>query len=212
MKKAMAVLVLLTFVALGCNQAPPEPPQKAPPPPPPPPSADELYSEAMTQLGQVLIPTNCENKQAVQGAVKQVQSKLRSQLNGDAAMLRIANEIQEQQKAAFENENWDMVLTLGHAVEIFYPDSSRAKMYHSRALAEKRRPKVNLKGFAEDEENDVTYALLEVYDPETKKTEHMQVRPGEEFKGLRFDKIIGRNSGIVYTYLETGQKYEETRD
>ena len=58
------------------------------------------------------------------------------------------------------------------------------------------------------EDIEVIYAFIEVYLPESGKVHNIRVRQGDEFHGLRFVKIIGKNRGIEFEHLETGDRFE----
>ena len=53
----------------------------------------------------------------------------------------------------------------------------------------------------------VTIWFLQLYLPETKTTESVQVRQGDEFHGLRFVDTLGNNRAIELEYLKLNERF-----
>ncbi|MBN2309503.1 MAG: hypothetical protein JXR94_11060 [Candidatus Hydrogenedentes bacterium] len=207
MKRVLSLVVLALIVLPACKkeEAPPPPP---PPPPPAPPTAEELYQGAIGTIEATLIPENADSPGKVRAALQGIQGELRAKQNGETALLKIANDLKDRQKQAFANEKWDMVIVVSEGVEFFEPGNGRTARYLERALAEKNRPRVTVKGFYTDQETGAVIVFMDCYLPEQKKTEQVEARVGDEFFDLKLERIIGRNSAVELTYLRTGNKYQ----
>jgi len=87
------------------------------------------------------------------------------------------------------------------------PGDTRAARYLKQAESERMRPQISLTRVLEDLETNVVNVYLDVHLPRTNTTESLRVRVGDEFHGVRLDRIIGQNSAIEITYLENGRTY-----
>jgi hypothetical protein len=136
---------------------------------------------------------------------KEVAS-LKTELNGASAQNRITNNFVDKLKESHQNEQWDLVLNLCDAVDVLDPGNTRTQRYRQRAVDEKSRPIVSMKGIMEIE--GVTNVFLDIYLPTTGQTEHEQVREGEEFHGLILERIIGNNQGVRLKYTKTDTTFD----
>jgi len=211
MRKVLGVVLLAAVVMAGCKE--PEPPPPPPAPPPPPPTAQQLYDENMPAVRLMLLPKMASNRKAITNALNQLKNKLSpsAQVNGPTALLRIGNDLKTRLKAAHDTApdsgQWDTVSVLCYAVLALDPGDSGAARYLKQSEAERMRPQISLTRVLEDLETNVVNVYLEVHLPKTNTTESLRVRVGDEFHGVRLDRIIGRNSAIEITYLETDRTY-----
>jgi len=208
--RKLSVLTALTIallVIVGCTKK--EPPKPVTPPAPPPPTAAEIAQQIRGQITPLI----------AQGATPAVKAQLLSALqsaktthsvtdNGKQALSTIKSEVEEQVKQTFDQKRWAMCMALCDAVDILDPGNQRVARYKERATIEFNKPQVKLQGFLTDETTKAVYAYLEIYLPETGKTEHKQVQENEEFLGLRFVEIIGDLKGIKLEYRKTGETYD----
>lgn len=192
------------LVALSaCEKKPPPPPPA--PPPPPPPSAEALERQVMEKVDPLVSPDPVSGKELRETLSKEVAS-LKTELNGSSAQNRITNNFIEKLKEAHQNEQWDLVLNLCEAVDVLDPGNTRTQRYRQRAVDEKSRPVVTMKGIMEIE--GVTNVFLDIYLPTTGETAHEQVREGEEFHGLVLERIIGNNQGVRLKYNKTDTTFD----
>ncbi|MCC6694115.1 MAG: hypothetical protein IT365_00665 [Candidatus Hydrogenedentes bacterium] len=201
--KRFAVLAVLCLAALvACKKPPPEPPT---PPPPPPPTAEALEQRVMEKVGPLVSPDPQSGKAMVETLSKEVAS-LKTELNGESARKRLQNQFVEKLKEAHQSEQWDFVVNLCDAVDVLDPGNTRTSRYRQRAMDEKSRPVVTMKGVFE--QDGVTTVFLEILLPTTGEVVDKQVREGEEFYGLILEKIIGNNQGVRLKYLKTDTSFD----
>ena len=201
--KRFAVLAVLCLVALSaCKKDPPPPPT---PPPPPPPTAEALEQRVMEKV-EPLISADAQSGKAMTETLSKEVASLKTEQNGASAQKRLQNQFIEKLKAAHQEEKWDLVVNLCDAVDILDPGNTRTSRYRDRAMDEKNRPVVTMKGIMEIE--GVTNVFLEIYLPTTSTTVSKQVREGEEFEGLILEKIIGNNQGVRLKYLKTDTSFD----
>lgn len=201
--KRFAVVAMMCLVALSsCNREPPPPPT---PPPPPPPSADQLVQRVMEKVGPLVSPDPQSGK-ALQETLSKEVASLKTELNGGGAQKRILNDFVDKLTAAHQTEQWDFVLNLCDAVDVLDPGNTRTSRYRQRALDEKNRPVVKVKGFVEID--GVTNVFMEIYLPATGETDDKRVREGEEFHGLVLERVIGNNQGVRLKYVKTQTTFD----
>ena len=111
-------------------------------------------------------------------------------------------------RRAEDQELWTWVIFADEALKTLDPDHSRFDRLRERAEIRLRRPEVQITGFYEDHETGQETVFMNVYLPEENRRERVQVRPGEEFHGLRLRDIIGRNRGVELEYLEANEIFE----
>ncbi len=209
----LVLLVAMPLVA-GCEAFEEEEPEEEEPPPP---SAQEIagsFRQAYASLQQnymhreARIPESQKNE-----ALQQLQSA-RSQYagteNAPEGMRRAAGEVEDLIRQANEQEAWSLVIFGVQALQVLDPGNERYERLAERAQLHLNRPEVEIRGFYTDQETQQTMAFMNVYLPEEDRQERVQVSPGEEFLGLRFDEIIGRNRGVRLEYLATNEIFEVT--
>jgi len=186
------------------------------PPPPPPPTAQEIASEirraSLNSLSALIAgpdqPVPASVYEQVLTGLRSGKAKHQGSKNGKEALDMIAVECNQILSRAVETESWHAVLLACDALDIVEPDNVRANRLRERARGRINRPKVTIKGFFTDAETDETKVFLDVYLPETKKTEKVRAHVGQEFYGLRLVDIIGKEKGIKMQHIETGEMFD----
>lgn len=200
--KRLLVLCLVGLVcASSCEKAPPKPKD---PPPPPPKTAEELHGQVMNAVGPLMNGAP-GGGQMLKGALSGELGKLRAEQNGEKARQLVENDVKEALKAAFDGERWEEVLNLCDGVDAVDQGNTRAVRYRERAVAEKNKPQVTMKGVFQIDGNPTIF--FDVYLPETGETKDVKVREGEEFYGLVLEKILGDKEGVQLKYLKTEQSF-----
>ncbi len=201
MKRALIALCLGLVCLSSCEK---EPPPKAAPPPPPPKTAQQLHGQVMSAV-RPLINGAPESGQLLKGALSSELGKLRTEVNGEGAKPLVETEIKDALKQAYDGYRWQEVLNVCEAVEVMDPGNTRVLRYRERAMAEKNKPQVTVKGVFEIEQ--VPTVFMDLYLPETGQTTDVKVREGEEFHGLILEKILPNNKGVQLKYLKTEESY-----
>ncbi|HOE65978.1 MAG TPA: hypothetical protein PLO62_05590 [Candidatus Hydrogenedentes bacterium] len=177
--------------------------------PPPPPTAPEIAQQIRSQVDPLVAqaPSPAARTQLlnVLQAAKATHSVTD---NGKQALSTIKSELEDRVKQSFEDKRWAVCMVLCDAVDVMDPGNQRVARYKERATIEFNKPQVKLQGFVTDEETKAVYAYLEIFLPETNKTERKQVQENEEFLGLRFVEIIGDLRGIKLEYKKTGEIFD----
>ncbi|MCC6694116.1 MAG: hypothetical protein IT365_00670 [Candidatus Hydrogenedentes bacterium] len=142
--------------------------------------------------------------------VQGVVSKYSGTPAGQEALHGVERHLEDALKTAREAQNGLAVLMICSLIRTIDPDNPRLARHEEWATIEKNRPVVMLRGWYEDRESNppTVNAFLEVYLPETGEVQHLRVREGEEFLGLKFHKIIGKRRGMRMEYLRTGDLFE----
>jgi hypothetical protein len=136
--------------------------------------------------------------------------KYRGTQEGKEALRNVVRHLEDVLKVAREAQNGLAVLLICDLIRIVEPNNSRVARYEEWATIEKNRPVVMLRGWYVDESNDPPEinAFIEVFLPETGEVEHLRVREGEEFLGLKFRRILGKRRGMLLEYMKTGDLFE----
>lgn len=200
MKHCLVVVSVCLLWLTSCER---EPPPKPTPPPPPPPSAEQLHGQVMNAI-RPFMNGNPESEVALPMTLSAELGKLKTQVHGERAAAKVESDLKDALKAAFDNQQWPAVLNLCKAVETMDPGNARAARYRERAVAEKNKPQVTVRGIMQID--GVNTVFLEVFLPETGETHDVQVREGEEFFGLVLDKILN-DQGVQLKYLKTDETY-----
>ena len=215
---ALAVVIIL----VGCGEdfrITPKSEETQQPPPPPPPSADELATQAMQQLSILnVIPKNVPlqmvlsddaRRRVIQGALDWKSAMGREQ-NGAEAVTKLMGMLEDRLRAARDDQNPGLTLLLCDLLESLGSTTTRIEVSRQWAQVYNNRPVVVIKGWFQqmDTPNEEIYAFCEVFLPETGEMHTVQVREGDEFYGLLFVQIIGRNRGMRLRYLATNDTFE----
>ena len=167
-----------------------------------------LYDLVPTLARQTPLPAGFAEQSLayMQGAV----SKYSGTPPGQEALRGVQRHLEDVLKTAREAQNGLAVLMICSLVRAIDPENVRMARYEEWATIEKNRPVVMLRGWYEDREANppIVNAFIEVYLPETAEVEHLRVREGEEFLGLKFHKILGKRRGMRLEYLKTGDLFE----
>ncbi len=213
---------LLTILMSGCGEdfsVKVRQEETPPQPPPPPPSAEELANQAMQQL-QILnvIPKNLplqmvlsdDARHRVVEDLKSWQERMGREVNGAAAVERLMATLEDRLRAARDDQNPGLTLLLCDLLEALGYASTRIDISREWARVYNNRPVVVIKGWFQqlDTPEEEIYAFCEVYLPETGEVHTVQVREGDEFDGLLFVQIIGKNRGMRLRYLATNDTFE----
>lgn len=167
-----------------------------------------LYEFVPTLTRQTPVPA--QFAQSMRQHVQQATEKYRGTQDGKEALRNVVRHLEDVLVVAREAQNGLAVLLICDLIRIVEPNNSRVARYEEWATIEKNRPVVMLRGWYVDEEEDppVINAFVEVFLPETGEVEHLRVREGEEFLGLKFRKILGKRRGMQLEYLKTGDLFE----
>lgn len=128
--------------------------------------------------------------------------------NGNQALNIIASEVAEAIRTADDKESWAKIPVLVAALQVLEPGNDAYDRYVERAKVELNRPQVSIRGFFSEQSANETVAFLNVYEPETQKMLAVNAREGEEFLGLRFLSVIGKNQGVRLEYMKTGESFD----
>ena len=223
MKRFFVLAVLAVFAVsvggmlAGCEKKEPEPKPEANLPPPEP-SPEEIAGKIRTEaLGPVVAAM----------AAGKISPEVRTKLVDDLTKARSANQATDNGKKALEiikselegvvtkaklERKWDVVLAGVAGYEVFQKDSAGMARIKEQAEIEGKKPIVTLKGFMSEQNTNKVYAFLTIQDPMTGTAKDVQVAEGEEFDGLRFNKVIGDQRGIELEYLAIpGDMFEVKR-
>ncbi|HRK35233.1 MAG TPA: hypothetical protein PLJ47_11620 [Candidatus Hydrogenedentes bacterium] len=142
--------------------------------------------------------------------LNEVRAKVSTSPAYSAGVTKVVHRLEDTLRVAREAQNGPLVLLLCDIVKYFEPGNARVPRFENWGAMVKNRPVVNIRGWYEprDTAEPTIYAFLEVFTPEDGKTHHVEVREGEEFLNLRFEKIIGNKAGIRIVYLVTGDVIE----
>ncbi|MCC6487869.1 MAG: hypothetical protein IT364_10250 [Candidatus Hydrogenedentes bacterium] len=167
-----------------------------------------LYDYVGTLTRQTPLPPGFAEQSLayLQGAV----SKYSGTPAGQEALHAVERHLEDTLRQARDAQNGLAVLMVCSLIRAIEPGNPRLARHEEWATIEKNRPVVMLRGWYEDREADppVVNAFIEVYLPETGEVQHLRVREGEEFLGLKFLKIIGKRRGMRLEYLKTGDLFE----
>lgn len=144
-----------------------------------------------------------EAKGSVMEGLRNTLAKHGASENGKKAIATTCIEIRDIIRQARDQRRWRLVLAAIEAYKILDPGPESETLRRERERAELRlqRPFVELKGFLSDNEKGDTYAFLQVTLPNN-EVHMVQVRKGEEFLGLQFVDIIGKEQGVLLEFLK----------
>jgi hypothetical protein len=134
--------------------------------------------------------------------VRTAKKKHETTEQGVAALNKLSDILASTQEKAWEQERWNAVMCAIEAYEILVPGSVRMARVRKRAEVRRNLPTVVVKGFFEDKEKDAVYAFIDVTLHPSKEVQHLKVRKGEEFCGLRFVDFVGKLRGVRLEYLD----------
>lgn len=199
-----ALMLLLGFGLVGCEVEEPEDENEEPPPP----SAGEIERALNQTWAQLPDEIGDEQMEEALANLRQTRGEYQATPHGPEGIQRVINELEDIVRRAQDQEAWTWVIFADEALKTLDPDHSRFDRWRERAEIQLRRPEVQITGFYEDHETGQETVFMSVYLPEENRRERVQVRPGEEFHGLRLRDIIGRNRGVELEYLEANEIFE----
>jgi hypothetical protein len=218
MRKCLVLAVLICLLGLACGQQ--TPPPTPTPPPPPEKTAEQLYAEikpALAPAEAVLAETPLpggftpEVKALLMEGLQKARTANQGSENGKQALSMLTRDIESLISKARDLKRWKAVMGLIEVYETMAPGTTKMNRLKERAQLYIDRPNVVLKGFVDDKQSQDTYAFIEVTDKKTGETKQMQVKPGEEFFGVRLQDIVGNQAGIQLEYLAIpGETWEVT--
>lgn len=126
----------------------------------------------------------------------------------DVVIDTAANLVGDKIKEAETKKLWSFVLPLVEAYQKLRPNDKIYQSYAQRAQSQLTRPKVALRGLYYDHTSGMTTASLKVFNPITRETTTENVRMGEEFAGIKFTKVIGKDEGIEMEMQSTGTVFQ----
>lgn len=208
MRVLFSVVCIVLIAFSGCENF-----KKAMAPPPPPPepvgpqTKEEVYaliSPTINPLRNAIIPnapmlSDFEREQVMTG-LRNANVNYGSLSFGQEALKELGYEIMEIARKANQESNYKLVMTCIDAIELLSMESQLLKRLGERADVILERPLVRVRGFLDDHEKGDTYAFLDIVNSKTGEVEKMQARPGDEFNNLKFVRILGNNSGILFEY------------
>lgn len=157
---------------------------------------------------QLVLPD--EGRAQVLQTVRTWKDLMATQPNGEEAIAKLTTQLDEQLRAARDAQNAGQALLLCDILETLGSSSTRIALSREWARAYNDRPVVVIKGWFQqtDTPNEEIYAFCEVFLPATGELHPVQVREGDEFFGLKFVQIIGKNRGMRLRYLPTNDVFE----
>jgi len=208
--RRICLVVLVPVAALcGCRETlrPPQPPAQ--------PTA--AAGDVLSELRQVLMPMTSllvsgerspgapgmlrdEVKEQVLAGLREAKAKHQGSDVGKEALKQFSHEIVEMIQQARGADRWKLVLGGVDAYEVLNEPSPRMERLRQRALIHFNRPRVSVKGYFDDLAMGEAYAFLQVSLRDKDEVHMVQVRPGDEFLGLRFIDFVGNKKGVELEY------------
>jgi hypothetical protein len=210
MHKALLYTLLAAIFIIGCAKEPEPEPEIAPPPPPPPPTPQEVADKILADVSN---PTADEltNPQKLEGSkalLSQQKAQLAATQDGKETLQIVSRTIDQKLRGAVNNEDWPLTFYFSDLHITLNPDSTRFLSERTRAISELKKPVVTIKGLINDKSTGRRIAHLDIYLPLERRTASESMKLGDQLYGIRFAEIIGKNQGIVFDYLETGESFE----
>ncbi|MFP4172492.1 MAG: hypothetical protein ACLFV4_06225 [Candidatus Hydrogenedentota bacterium] len=199
-----ALMLLLGFGLVGCEAEEEEPEEEEPPPP----SAGEIERAFVETYEGLPDEIGDEQMEETLNEVRETRGEYQATENWAEGRRRAIEEFEDMARRADDRELWTWLIFADEALKTLDPDHSRFDRLRERAEIQLRRPEVEITGFYEDHDTGQETVFMNVYLPEEDREERVQVRPGEEFHGLRLRDIIGRNRGVELEYLEANEIFE----
>lgn len=191
----------------------------------PPPTAEEIamqFSGALQPFEQLMVEGLIIPPARIAEGVNAIQS-LKSQHqateNGEEGVRQGAVKVQDQLKRAYAAKAWGVVLFDYAALQVL--DNAATENYQRQfrwASLQANRPQVAVRTVWTDEAQNITTLFCEVFAPATGQTQPWQAsvgdvwstQAGEQEYAIRLDSVIGKNSGGVFTYIQTEEQFEVT--
>ena len=212
MRRVCIVVVVPVVALFGCREA-----LRAPSPSQP--TVAAAPGDILLELRQILTPMTSllvsadrgagaprmlrdAHKEQVLAGLREAKAKHEGADAGKEALKQFSHEIVEMIQQARELDRWKLVLGGVDAYEVLNEPSPRMERLRKRALIHFDRPRVAVKGYFEDLAMGEAYAFLQVSLRDKDEVHMVQVRPGDEFLGLRFIDFVGNKKGVELEYLK----------
>lgn len=215
-RASLAGVLVAVFAGCGVDS-----PSGAKPKPPVPhePTAAEVRAQFESALQPILaIVATCgadtrvppETATGLQAQLEDLKKKYASHAAYKEGAHGAVTRLEDGLRVTRDRQNGVLALYLCSLIRYFEPNNSRVVRFEEWGKTVKNRPVVTIKGWYEprDTEHRVIYTFVEVFTPEDGQTHHLQVREGEEFLGLKYVRMIGDRSGILFEYLKTRDRFE----
>ncbi len=213
MRAAFSIALILSIMFIGCSGET-EPAVPDAPPPPPPPTPQEMADGIIrsTNLDAPPPPAGSKFPQAeadkVKNIFKQKKAELSATEDGQRALTMVSLRVNQKIRVYEQSQLWEHVLVFSELHTILNPGSKKYLDLQRRAVAELQRPVVSVKGFVSDGNSGQKIAFLDLYLPLQGETISDRMRLGEEKYGIKFVEVIGRDQGILFEYMVTGDTFE----
>ena len=210
MYKHIVYTLFIAIFIIGCKEPEPEVIVE----PPPPPTAQVLALKVYNDLnlkGQVPSAKNVISDAVVtrmEGELKRHKDALSREVNGEDALALIRHAIDTRIKECEETAAWTQVLALIRMHLVLKPGSKKHIIIQDRAIVQLKKPVVSIKGFLTDNKTKRKKALLDFFIPLENVTYSETMLQGEQLHGLRFEKVIGDDQGIIFFYIDADERFE----
>lgn len=200
--------MLLGALALtACQEEAPDPETIAPPPP----TAGELANEirqgyssqiqAVTNRGH-LTP---QMMNEARNGLLQKTNAVRGEENGPQAIQVVTWELADEASEAYVRKKWGLCLLAGSLFQSLERNDTRLNRIMERSDLEIRRPIITNLSFMTVDGDTTVFVRGRMFDG---STFNERVSVGDNFLGLRLERIVGRQKGVRVQYLATGQIYD----
>jgi hypothetical protein len=213
MRTAFSTALILTILFVGCSGES-EPALTDAPPPPPPPTPQEMATEIVKSINLDAPPPPPGSKfppaeaDKIKNVIKQKKTALSTTEDGKRALAMVSRRIDQKLRTFEQSQLWEHVLVFSELHTILNPGSKKFVEVQQRAVAELQRPEVTVKGFVSDGNSGQKIAFLDIYLPLEGETINDRMRIGEEKYGIKFVEVIGRDQGVLFEYMATGDTFE----
>lgn len=207
----VAVTAVMLLPGCGGSSEPAKPSSTTDAAAPPPPTPEEIAKRVIKdlQLDQPLPPKGTRLPASVRASTlsqfDQQKATLSKTPEGQAAMEIVKRQLEDRIQALYGAEMWEYVMLYSDAYAKFDPQVKKFDDMRAKAMIELRKPRVTVQGLPEVNGHKV--AMLTVYVPISSETFKERLSVGEEMHGIRFVSVYGDDRGIIYEYLETGERY-----
>jgi len=157
-------------------------------------------------------PAGSKYPQAEATKVKNIFNQKKQELSrtedGTLALRMVSQRVDQNMRVFQQAKLWEHVLVYSELHTILNPGSKKYVDIQQRAIAELKRPIVTIKGFVSVGNSEQKIAFLDLYMPLQGETHTDRMREGEEKYGIKFIEVIGREQGVLFEYMATGDTFE----
>ncbi|NLT61324.1 MAG: hypothetical protein GXX88_11815 [Candidatus Hydrogenedentes bacterium] len=159
---------------------------------------------------QQQLPAPPELKESIKADLQNAKATHSSTDYGQKGLQRVGNLFERDIIAAYDQGKnnplmYEVLFAACDLLEVLEPENPMIARYRQQAHDQLNRPQVKVTG--NTTMDGVTIWFLQLYLPETKTTESVQVRQGDEFHGLRFVDTLGNNRAIELEYLKLNERF-----